>query len=198
LLRLVGGADRRIVLAVRVGDAVAVGSQVALVTGARVQDREVSRCLVVHRERSLRLDPLYGLRLLTDISLRALSPAIHDPTTAVRSLDEVESVLRTAAGVPLGSLQLSRGGGAVVVRRASWRDVVDLAVLEVLATGVHEAQVTRRLRALLDDLVADLPEQHRPALEAHRERLFAQVQLRYPDDAEARLTGDHQGIGGSS
>jgi len=198
LLRLARRHACRIVLTVRAGDAVSVGSRVAVVTGTDVEDRQVSRCLVVDQERSLRFDPLYGLRILTDISLRALSPAVHDPTTAVRSLDEVEGVLRTAAAVPLGAIQLTSAGGAAVVPRASWQDVVDLALLEVLAAGVDAPQVTRRLRVLLDDLIADLPDQHRPPLLVYRTRLVERVQHRYPDDAVARLTGDHQGIGGSS
>lgn len=198
LLRLAGRSGCRIVLKVRTGDAVSPGSRVAVVTGANLQDRQVSRCLVVDRERSLRLDPLYGVRILADISLRALSPAVHDPTTAVRSLDEVESVLRMAAAVALGSIQGSRASGTVVVPRASWQDVVDLALMEVLVAGLDEPQVTRRLRAMLDDLVADLPDQHRPPLTAYRDRLVEHVHDRHPDDARERLAGDHQGIGGSS
>ncbi len=57
----------------------------------------MSSCLLVDLERSLRHDPLYALRLLADVAIRALSPAVNDPTTAVRSLDEIEGVLRVAA-----------------------------------------------------------------------------------------------------
>jgi uncharacterized membrane protein len=198
LCRLAGPAGGRIVLTVRTGDAVTEGARVAVVTGADVTDRQVSRCLLVDRERSLRFDPLYGLRILTDIALRALSPAVHDPTTAVRSLDEVESVLRTAAAVPLGSIERTGTGGSAVVPRASWQDVVDLALLEVIVVGVHEPQVTRRLVALLDDLITDLPESRRPALVAHRSRLVEQVEHLNPGHAAVWLVGDRQGIGGAS
>ena len=33
------------------------------------------------------------LRLLVDIAIKALSPAINDPTTAVQALDQIEDML---------------------------------------------------------------------------------------------------------
>jgi uncharacterized membrane protein len=198
LRRLVQRSGCHLVLTMQTGDAVSVGSRIARITGAQLSDREVSRCLLVDRERSLRLDPLYGLRILTDVALRALSAAVHDPTTAVRALDEVEGVLRAAAGVPLGAVRLTSGEGSLVVLHATWSDVVDLALLEVLAAGIDQPQVTRRLSVLLDDLLLDLPPGLHPPLSACRSRLVEQVQQRHPAEVEVRLLGDHQGIGGSA
>lgn len=150
-------------------------------------------------ERSLRLDPLYALRILTDVSLRALSPGINDPTTAVRSLDEVEGVLRAAAPLTLGSVEISAGAGSLVLRSPTWTDIVDLALLEVVSEGIRQPQVTRRLTALLNDLLADLPEaRHRPLLRFKR-RLAEQVDAHVGSDEyrSIYLTGDRQGIGGS-
>jgi uncharacterized membrane protein len=180
------------------GDAVSVGSRIGHVSGGtQPSDRQVSRCLLVDRERSLRLDPLYGLRILVDVALRALSPAVNDPTTAVRALDEVEGVLRSAAAVPLGVVRVTSGQGSVVAQQATWSDVVDLSLLEVLAAGMDQPQVTRRMSVLLDDLLLDLPPDLHAPLHAHRSRLVEHVQRQYPDEALARLSGDHQGIGGS-
>jgi uncharacterized membrane protein len=198
LRRLVQRSGCHLVLTMQTGDAVSVGSRIARVTGAQLSDREVSRCLLVDRERSLRLDPLYGLRILTDVALRALSAAVHDPTTAVRALDEVEGVLRAAAGVPLGAVRLTSGEGSLVVLHATWSDVVDLALLEVLAAGIDQPQVTRRISVLLDDLLLDLPPRLSAPLSAYRSRLVEQVQQRHPAEVEVRLLGDHQGIGGSA
>jgi uncharacterized membrane protein len=41
------------------------------------------------RERTFEQDPKYPLRLLVDIAIRALSPAINDPTTAVQAIDQI-------------------------------------------------------------------------------------------------------------
>ena len=44
-------------------------------------------------ERTFEQDPKYALRLLVDIAIRALSPAINDPTTAVQALDQIQDLL---------------------------------------------------------------------------------------------------------
>jgi uncharacterized membrane protein len=40
--------------------------------------------LVLGDERTVEGDPAFALRLLVDIAIRALSPAVNDPTTASR------------------------------------------------------------------------------------------------------------------
>lgn len=198
LARLARRARARVILTARTGDGVSSGSPVATVSGGVVTDKQVSSHLLVARERSLRYDPLYALRILTDVSLRALSPGVNDPTTAVRSLDEVEGVLRTAAPLPLGTVEVAAGEGSVVLRSPTWSDVVDLALLEVIDAGVDQPQVTRRVTALLNDLLADLPAERHRALLRHKRRLSTEVTARYGDDRRAMaLTGDRQGIGGS-
>lgn len=188
----------RIVLTVRTGDAVSTGSPVAIVDDGTATDDEISRCLLVATERSLRYDPLYALRLLTDVSLRALSPGTNDPTTATRSLDEVEGVLRTAAGLPLGTVEVRAGEGRVVLRAPTWSDIVDLALLEVVDVGVGQPQVTRRVTAMINDLLAELPESRHRALLVYKRRLATEASERFDNERRAiALTGDRQGIGGS-
>ena len=84
--------------------------------------------MIIDIERSLRYDPVYALRLLVDIAIRALSPAVNDPTTAVRSIDEIEGVLRVAAYQPLGPVAFRRGPGTLVVPAPTWDDFCDLAL----------------------------------------------------------------------
>jgi uncharacterized membrane protein len=54
----------------------------------------LSRAVELKRERTFEQDPKYALRLLADIAIKALSPAIYDPTTAVQALDHIEDLLR--------------------------------------------------------------------------------------------------------
>jgi uncharacterized membrane protein len=199
LRRVAARRDARIVMRVRVGDAVVTGTRVAVVEGGRgVRPREVGRCLLVDDERSLRHDPLYALRILTDVSLRALSPGINDPTTAVRALDEVEGVLRAAADLPLGTVELAGRRGSVVLRGPTWSDILALALLEVIAFGADQPQVTRRLTAMLDDLAEEVPEHRRPAMQEYRSRLAERVAAVVPEsDLATALSPDLQGIGGS-
>ncbi len=45
--------------------------------------------------------PGFGLRQLLDIALRALSPGVNDPTTAVQVIDQLHDLLRRLAARPL-------------------------------------------------------------------------------------------------
>ena len=197
LRRLARRLTCEITLLVRTGDSLSVGSHVAIVSGGRTTDRRVSRCLLTASERSLTLDPLYALRILSDVALRALSPGTNDPTTAVRALDEVEGVLRAAAPLQLGPVRLPAGGGSVILRSPTWSDITDLALLEVVDAGLEQFQVTRRLTAMLNDLLADLPEERHKALLRYKRRLAQGIETLPADYQAIARTGDRQGIGGS-
>ena len=135
---------------------------------------------------------MYALRIITDVGLRALSPAINDPTTAVRALDEVEAVLRAAAPLPLGPVRIRAGAGSVVVRGATWNDIVDLGIWEVLEAGLSAPQVTRRISALLSDLLADLPADRHAPLLRYRRRLHAAVTESVTSSGRRAMAGRRQ------
>jgi uncharacterized membrane protein len=197
LRRLARRLGSQVMLLVRTGDGVSVGSHVAVVSGGRPRDRQVSRCLLTASERSLQYDPLYALRILSDVALRALSPGTNDPTTAVRALDEVEGVLRAAAPLRLGPVRLPAGRGSVILRAPTWSDIVDLALLEVVDAGIRQPQITRRLTAMLNDLLADLPEPRHRALLRYKRQLAEGIRTLPADYQAIAHTGDRQGIGGS-
>ena len=45
-------------------------------------------------ERTIEQDPTFAFRILVDIAIKALSPAINDPTTAVLAIDQLHRLLR--------------------------------------------------------------------------------------------------------
>jgi uncharacterized membrane protein len=96
LLGLARDAGGRIVLDCAVGDMVTSGSVLARVHGgtAPVRDAALMRAIRLGLERTFEQDPKYPLRLLVDIAIKALSPAINDPTTAVQALDQIDDLLR--------------------------------------------------------------------------------------------------------
>ena len=64
--------------------------------------------------RTMYQDPNYGVRQLVDIAIRALSPAINDPTTAVQALDRLHGVLRPSPPAPThrGTTSTTKGACA--------------------------------------------------------------------------------------
>lgn len=144
---------------------------------------------------------MFAFRILVDIALKALSPAINDPTTAVVTLDQVHRLLRAVGrrrlhGHEVGDQEARR---RVIFRTPDWEDFVHVAFTEVRACGASNVQVARRLRAVLDNLVASLPKHRHAVLEAERERLDRALESLYalPEDLALARIADSQGLGGS-
>ena len=81
-------------LLVSVGDAVLDSTPLLRVFGAGSSPSEKSLLYAIELggERTFEQDPKYAIRLLVDIAIKALSPAINDPTTAVQALDQIEDL----------------------------------------------------------------------------------------------------------
>ena len=175
---LVGVAERAggvIEMVAAVGDTVVELMPLALVWGARgsVDDTEIRKRIGLGAERTFEQDPKYAIRLLVDIAIRALSPAVNDPTTAVQALHEIEDLL-----MRLGLRQIDEGqfrdrDGALrlVVPFPTWEDFLLLAFDEVRFYGATSVQVMRRMRALLSDLIEVLPAERHAALRHWQDRL---------------------------
>ena len=86
-----------IAIRVAVGDYVHRGNLLIEVGGVGGLDddrvEKLCRSVAIDLERSLHQDPLFGIRQLADIALRALSPSLNDPTTAEYALSQLGDVL---------------------------------------------------------------------------------------------------------
>ncbi|MFF2328521.1 MULTISPECIES: DUF2254 domain-containing protein [unclassified Streptomyces] len=201
--RLVRAAARQGVvlrLIPRIGDFLVPGMPVLAVHGGDAPSRRMLRyTLSVGSERTLCQDPAFGLRQLSDIALRALSPAVNDPTTAVQCLDRIVRLLAAVVHLPLGAARHRDGTGAVRLVRdlPEWTDLVDLAFEEIRGCAARQPQVSRRMLAAIDDLMALAPEGRKGALVRHRALLVKSVEHAVPDVTERAfaLLPDRQGIG---
>jgi uncharacterized membrane protein len=202
---LVALARRRgsaLVLPYAIGDFVAAGTGVIEVFGTEstVVARRLRRMLVLGRERTIEQDPAFALRILVDIAIRALSPAVNDPTTAVQVLDYIEDLLLVIGRRELGGrgeLRDGEGRTRVVIPVRRWEEFLELGVTEIRVYGATSVQVARRLRALLEGLRAGVRPEHRGAVDDELCRLEASVADSFPAADQAFAgTSDRQGIGG--
>ncbi|WP_137994963.1 DUF2254 domain-containing protein [Streptomyces vilmorinianum] len=182
----------------RIGDFVVPGTPVLAVHGGQVP-RRVGAAISVGIERTFHQDLGFGLRQLADIALRALSPAVNDPTTAVQCLDRITQLLAELAHRPLGAVHHRDGKGAVrlVQDVPGWPNLVDLGFTEIRGCAAGTPQVSRRMLAGLDDLLSLAPEERRGPLVRHR-TLLVQLVERTAQEAADRafaLEADRQGIG---
>jgi uncharacterized membrane protein len=80
----------------------------------------------------------------------------------------------------------------------TWSDFLSLGVTEIRDYGGASIQVTRRLRALLEELGELVLPENRPAVDEELRRLDATVRATRAGgvDLDLASSSDHQGIGG--
>jgi uncharacterized membrane protein len=207
LKRLMAEAERSngiIEFVPQVGDFVAVDEPLFNLYGrAQSIDGETLRASVaVGSERTMDQDPTFAFRIVVDIALKALSPAINDPTTAVLAVDQLHRLLRMVGKRHLRTDEMSDKSAQlrVVFRTPNWEDFVHLAFSEIRACGSDNLQIVRRLRAMIENLVQTLPA-HRHALLLQELGLLDREIGRnfiYPQDLALAHIADAQGLGGHS
>jgi len=188
----------------QVGDFVATTEPLfRLYDGATaLDDAELQATVVFGPERTLEQDPTFAFRIVIDIALKALSPAINDPTTAVIAIDQLARLLRSAGNRDLHTDELLAATGElrVICRTPNWEDFVHLALTEIRFCGAQNMQIARRLRAMIENLIETLSKHRHPALQEQLTLLDREVDrwFVYPEDRALALVGDTQGLGGAS
>jgi uncharacterized membrane protein len=187
-----------------VGDFVAVDEPLLnLYGGARSLNDSTLRALIAFgSERTMDQDPTFAFRIVIDIALRALSPAINDPTTAVLAIDQLHRLLRAVGKRHLRTDEILNKLGQlrVVFRTPNWEDFVHLAFSEIRACGSDNLQIVRRLRAMIENLIQTLPAHRHTALFGELDLLDREVTRNfiYPEDLALAHIADAQGLGGHS
>lgn len=202
LMALACAADCTIELVPQVGDLVATGEPLfrILPDSAAVSSSALCQSVALGQERTVEQDPTFVFRILVDIAA-ALSPAINDPTTAVLVIDQIHHVLLAVGNRHLdeGQVHNKKGRLRFRYRTPDWEDFVQLAVSEIRLFGGNSIQVTRRLRAMLENLIQVLPEQRLLVLRQELSLLHKTTVMSFPEPEDRALAevSDCQGVGGS-
>ncbi len=188
----------------KVGEFHASGEPLFVLYGgtAAPDEHRLRATVALGAERTLEQDPMFAFRILVDIAIKALSPAINDPTTAVVAIDQIHRLLRELGRRELrGETIVDEAGRLrVIFRTPNWENFVHLACNEIRLCGAGNVQVARRLRAMLEGLAASVSEQRQIALRKELERLDRTIEASYrlPEDAALARIADLQGLGASS
>jgi uncharacterized membrane protein len=201
LVKLATLSGGRVEVAAAVGDTLISGMPILSVHSAdrMIADAQWKKAFETGSERTFEQDPKYALRLLVDIAIKALSPAVNDPTTAVQALDQIQDLLRRLGRrrLEIGAIRDRNGVLRVAISHPSWEDFLRLALDEIRFCGATSIQVNRRIHALISDLIAILPPERHAALEHHRARLDATIARSFFTDEEKleASVADRQGLG---
>jgi len=198
--------DCMLVLRHATGDFVSTGVRTLEVYGnpahERLDGQRLQGMIAFGTERTIEQDPAFALRVMVDVAIRALSPAVNDPTTAVQVLNHLEDTLTLIGTTPglTGRWEFRDHAGSLrlIMPARRWDDFLSLAATEIRQYGAASIQVMRRLRAMLDTLQETVLPEYAAAVEDELARLDATIAQEWADSPDrARLQrADRQGIGG--
>lgn len=201
LLALSSAGGGVMVVVSPVGDTLVDGTVMLRIFGARhaVDEHALRSAFFVGPERTFEQDPKYAVRLLVDIAIKALSPAVNDPTTAVQALDQIEDLLRHLGRrrLEIGVHRDRHGTALLLVPHPSWDDFLALALDEICYYGATSVQVMRRMKALVADVLAALPPERQESLRHYQHKLDATIASSFRDETDRQEASieDRQGLG---
>lgn len=135
--------------------------------------RRLHRQVAVGTERVLHQDPGFGIQQLVDIAVKALSPGINDPTTAINAIHRITEILVAAGRGGLASQEHTDAEGTVrlVVPRAGFGELLEVSFEEIVHFGVAVPTIARAIADALDVLSRTVATEHQSALDGMRASL---------------------------
>ncbi|MFD3681943.1 DUF2254 domain-containing protein [Streptomyces sp. NPDC058613] len=182
---LVGAArehDCTIAFRVAPGTTLSRGIELAGVSAGGLSEERLRGALLTGVERTFDQDPELPFRLLADIALRALSPAVNDPATAVDALDRLEDLLTRLAGreLDIGRFHDDAGRLRVTIPVPGWEQFVRTSVDDVVFAAAGSPMALRRMRDLLRGLAERAPEGRRGVVRDRLRWVERTGEERYP------------------
>lgn len=105
--------------------------------------------------RTFQQDISLGIRQMVDIALKAISPAVNDPTTAVTCIDHLGRVLIRIAQRHITPWEIKdplTGELLVSLRRISFKEILDLSFTQLRQYGKTDMAVSLRLMKIIKDI----------------------------------------------
>lgn len=175
------GERRRVVIGMepKIGDFVLQGAPLASVWTEGAVDDElgeaIRRAFAVGPERTPQQDVEFGIIQMSDIAVKALSPSINDPTTAVRCIDRLAEILTEfGARRPPEPRRTRDGAVRFVARYTTFDQAVKVAYDDIRHFGAPIPLIAERLIEVLGDIITRVPPARRePLLDQARAVLHA-------------------------
>ncbi|MBV8593662.1 MAG: DUF2254 domain-containing protein [Caulobacteraceae bacterium] len=142
----------------RVGQFIPSGGALLSVTrGNRISEEralELLAAIDLGPARTMQQDVEFGIVQIVDIALRAISPAVNDPTTAISSIDQLSSIaIRWISRAPPQSYHYDPPHVLrVIIPWIDFDGLLDLAFEQIRHYSVSDAAVSLRLMRALGDI----------------------------------------------
>lgn len=128
---------------------------------------EIKGCFALHKFRSIDQDIEYGVRQLVDIGVKAISPAVNDPTTCVNCIHYLGVIIKELAGRDLRSRKSATlEGHGIFVKEPSFEQYIDDAFDQIYQFGRRDHVIVRTLLSVLTEILSAAADAGRAAVVA--------------------------------
>jgi len=148
----------------RVGNFVPAGAPIMMVSkGNRLPSEataDLQAAFDIGPTRTLQQDVEFGVLQIVDVALRAISPAVNDPTTAITCVDQLSRILvRFASRQPPDEILYDPPGIVrVSVRWMHFERLLEAAFEQIRMYSKSDVAVSLRLLRALGDIAASTPD----------------------------------------
>ncbi len=162
----------------RPGQFIVEGSPIVLSWPANVLNKEEENVLgafALGRQRTSEQDIEFAVDQLVEIAIRALSPGINDPFTAIMCIDQLSARICQIAGRVLPSQYRydERNQLRIITRAPTFEDILDSAFNQIRQYGRDSAAVSIRLLEALIEISARIErEENKAAIKHHADMIM--------------------------
>jgi len=193
LLSIAEEKDLFLRLRLRAGQFAVAGRAVAEVAPAATLDQELAERIagayLIGPERTPTQDPEFAVNQLVELALRALSPGINDPFSAINCIERLGSSLALLAGRTLPSrfVRDQYEKVRIITEPYTYRGIVDAAFNQIRQGARCNAAVIFRLLEIIRELgKGDLPRPYRDALRDQCQAIYELGQDCFPSKRDWR------------
>ncbi len=182
LLQLGNQHEVIIQILARTGDYVLSSSEIAVIYSDKKPDQslksEVRNTILLGDRRTLVHDVTYGFEQIIEIALRALSPGINNPFSAIQCIHILGQLLNVVSqcSIPTGYVSDQTNKPVILYKVYSYADFVNLSIDPIRQNSKHHASVTRELLKVIHALLKkNIPQPMRAALKKQVELIVTQA-----------------------
>jgi uncharacterized membrane protein len=157
LIRLASEHDAVLTVLCRPGHFVIEGQRLVAVEGVSLSadlEKRIGRAFIIGGNRTANQDPEFGVLQLVEIAVRALSPGINDPFTAISCIDHlIGAFCRIARRAPREALRCDDGDAARLrIDRTDFVGLLDAAFNQIRQFATGTPSVSIRLMGALANI----------------------------------------------
>ena len=151
-------------------------------------EKRIRAAFIIGPERTLQSDVELGIQQIADMAVKALSPGINDPTTAMQCIDRLgEALVQLGRRHRPWPVRVGEDGAVrVVATGPPFERLVDVAFSQIRGYGARDSAVAAHLATTLGRMAALVPAERRAPL-THQACLVlesARAELTVSADAE--------------